>query len=94
MNRWIALSLRDFYGSEKKWQQETETKIEAKVIEAKTLQLAKERAQLNNNDPWIVFNISKTSNIIYAKQNEKPKERKNIVEDLMNQVELYPKSKR
>ena len=75
MPTWIAINLRDFHRPEKYWQQGTITQVEAKVVGAKTLERAKETAQLGNNDPWMVFNISKTSNIIYAKPDAKELER-------------------
>jgi hypothetical protein len=67
MPTWIAINLRDFHKPEKAWQRGTEAKVETKVIRARTMEQAKETAQYGNNEPWMVFNISGTKNIIYAK---------------------------
>jgi hypothetical protein len=68
MPKWIAINLRDFHKPEKKWQRGEQTHVEAQVIGTKTLERAKETAQCGNNDAWMVFNISRTENIIYAKK--------------------------
>lgn len=68
MPTWIAINLRDFHRPEKKWQRGEVSHVEASVIRAKNLERAKETAQFGNNDPWMVFNISRTENIIYAKE--------------------------
>ncbi len=67
MPTWIAINLRDFHRPEKEWQRGEQTHVEAKVIGAKSLHRAKDTAQYGNNEPWLVFNISRTENIIYAK---------------------------
>jgi len=67
MPSWIAINLSDFHDPTKKWQRGEDNRVEATVIRAKTLERAKETAQCGNNDPWMVFNISRTENIIYAK---------------------------
>lgn len=68
MPTWIAINLRDFHRPDKKWQRGEQTHVEAKVIRARNLIKAKETAQCDNTEPWMVFNISRTENIIYAKE--------------------------
>jgi len=74
MQSWIAINLQDFHRPEKAWQRGKECSVEVKVVGAKTLERAKETAQCGNNDPWMVFNISQTKNIIYAKLEAEKKE--------------------
>lgn len=67
MKMWIAINLRDFHRPEKSWQRGVEDHVRVKVIGGKSLEWAKQTAQYGNNDPWMVFNMSQTKNIIYAK---------------------------
>lgn len=70
MNSWIAINLRDFHDPRKRWQRGTETMVEAKVIGGKNLEHAKRIAQCNNNDPWQVFRLNRTDNIVYKDLNK------------------------
>jgi hypothetical protein len=67
MKTWIAINLRDFHRPEKAWQQGEDNRVMVKIVGAKTLDRAKETAQHGNNDPWMVFGMSDTKHIIYAK---------------------------
>ena len=64
---YLAINLRDFHKSEKKWQGGTESKVEVMVVGAKNLERAKNTAQIGNNNPWYVIPFNNTKNIIYAK---------------------------
>jgi len=67
VSTWIAINLRDFHRPDKKWQRGEQTHVEVKILRANTMERAKETAQWGNNDPWQLFRMQGTKNIIYAK---------------------------
>ena len=64
---YLAVSLKDFHSSEKKWQGGSDSHVKVSVIGAKNLKRAKRVAQTDNNDAWYVVPFHKIGNIIHAK---------------------------